>query len=122
MNKFDELVGETKQIANVDLDPRDSAHAYLLKLLGYLRHAFLGQDRTHLLSLLELKAFAVALQGSSAAGRTETVEAVVDPDTLRPYLVVAQSTLALRLPGRSAVERTSTARFDYVWSIAKKKR
>ena len=70
------LVGETKRIANVDLDPRDSAHAYLLKLLGYLRHAFLGQDRTHRLSLLELKAFTVALQGSSVAGRTETVEAV----------------------------------------------
>lgn len=53
---------------------------------------------------------------------TETVEAVVDPDTLRPHLVVSQSTLTLLLPGRAAVDRTSTARFDYVWTVAKKKR
>jgi len=47
--------------------------------------------------------------------RTETVETVTDPDSLRPHLVVLQSRTEVRLPGRTPTERKTTLRRDYVW-------
>ncbi|GEM_PF-2691228 len=53
--------------------------------------------------------------------RTEFIEAVVEPDTLRPHLVVIQNITTIKLPGRSSMEKKSTIRRDYRWG-AKKKR
>lgn len=46
---------------------------------------------------------------------TEVTEAVVDPDTLRPHLVVLDMTTKVNLPGRAAMEQKATVRWDYVW-------
>ena len=49
---------------------------------------------------------------------TEATEAVVDPDTLRPSLVVRQDTMVTTYPGREAVEEKATVRRDFVWKEA----
>ncbi len=46
----------------------------------------------------------------------ELIEAVVEPDTLRPHLVVLQWSTTINLPGREDVVQKSTVRRDYVWA------